>query len=66
VEIIEGKGAVFVVNVGHPIVTNWVCGIVILCCEGGISIGQLNKTVVERDAPDIWFLFQLAQYPVVC
>jgi len=38
VEIVEGdRAASFVVNVGHPIVTNgyWgLCGVVILCREG--------------------------------
>jgi len=32
VKIVEGEGALLVVNVGHSIVTNW-----ILCVSGGVA-----------------------------
>jgi len=50
VEIVEGVGTVLGVNVGHPIVTNGDCGVVILCVKGG-----------DADLPKfLWnFLFSL-------
>ena len=38
VVIVKGEGAVLGVNVGHPIVTNGDCGVVILCREGGDAV----------------------------
>ena len=54
VEIVEGKGAVLGVNVGHAIVTNGLCGVAMLCSEGWrrgfsqITLGFLVLVVIGR------------------